>query len=98
MNSVVFRDHNGDNTYLGDLQVLVAVKWKIDARKTAKTVTLPRTLALNNNGDEVALIGSDGIERHRVNYTRQQVHVGEKFNFRNRRRPERSVPHNACRR
>ena len=27
----------------------------------------------NNNGDELALIGSDGIERHRVSYTREQV-------------------------
>jgi hypothetical protein len=42
---------------------------------------LPRSLALNNNGDEVALIGSDGIELHRVNYTHDQVLPGQEIRF-----------------
>ena len=45
------------------------------------TVILPRSLALNNNGDEVALIGSDGIERHRVSYTGDQVFPGQEIDF-----------------
>ncbi len=45
------------------------------------TVILPRSLALSNSGDEVALIGADGIERHRVSYTRGQVSPGEEIRF-----------------
>ena len=45
------------------------------------TVILPRSLALSNSGDEVALIGADGIERHRVSYTRDQVSPGEEIRF-----------------
>jgi len=45
------------------------------------TIILPRTLALNNNGDEVALIGSDGIERHRISYSHNQVLVGQEIDF-----------------
>jgi endonuclease/exonuclease/phosphatase family metal-dependent hydrolase len=51
------------------------------AAGASKTVVLPRSLALNNNGDEVALIGSDGIERHRVSYTRHQVFQGQEIQF-----------------
>lgn len=46
-----------------------------------KTVILPRSLALNNNGDEVALIGSDGIERHRISYSHNQVLPGQEIRF-----------------
>lgn len=45
------------------------------------TVILPRSLALSNSGDEVALIDADGIERHRVSYTRDQVSPGEEIRF-----------------
>jgi hypothetical protein len=51
------------------------------AAGASKTVVLPRSLALNNNGDEVALIGSDGIERHRVSYTRNQVFQEQEIRF-----------------
>jgi hypothetical protein len=49
------------------------------ATGVSKTIILPRSLALNNNGDEVALIGSDGIERHRISYTNNQVSPGQNF-------------------
>ena len=41
----------------------------------------PRSLALNNNGDEVALIGNDGIERHRISYTHNQALPGQEIHF-----------------
>jgi hypothetical protein len=51
------------------------------AAGASKTVILPRSLALNNNGDEVALIGSDGIERHRISYSLNQVLPGQEIDF-----------------
>jgi hypothetical protein len=51
------------------------------AAGASTTVILPRSLALSNSGDEVALIGADGIERHRVSYTRDQVSPGEEIRF-----------------
>ena len=47
----------------------------------SKTIILPRSLALSNNGDEVAFIGSDGIERHRISYTHNQVLAGQEIEF-----------------
>jgi hypothetical protein len=51
------------------------------AAGASTTVILPRSLALSNSGDEVALIGAAGIERHRVSYTREQVSPGEEVRF-----------------
>ena len=45
------------------------------------TVILSRSLVLSNSGDEVALIGADGIEWHRASYTRDQVSPGEEIRF-----------------
>jgi hypothetical protein len=51
------------------------------AAGASKTIILPRSLPLNNNGDEVALIGSDGIERQRISYTHNQVLSGQEIDF-----------------
>jgi hypothetical protein len=51
------------------------------AAGASKIIILPRSLALNNNGDEVALIGNDGIERHRISYTHNQVLPGQEIHL-----------------
>ena len=51
------------------------------AADASKTVIIPRSLALNNKGDEVALIGNDGIERHRISYSDNQVLPGQEIRF-----------------
>jgi endonuclease YncB( thermonuclease family) len=54
---------------------------KIDPRESLIVTMTESTMPLNNNGDEVLLIGADGVGRSRVTYSERQVRSGVTLRF-----------------
>jgi len=54
---------------------------KVDSGKSLIVTMTESTMPLNNNGDEVLLIGADGVGRSRVSYSESQVRSGVTLRF-----------------
>jgi hypothetical protein len=54
---------------------------KVGSGKSLIVTMTESTMPLNNNGDEVLLIGADGVGRSRVTYSESQVRMGVTLRF-----------------